>query len=60
MVVNVTSMMGRLTLGCHAFYSATKFALATVSESLAMEVQPFGIRVAIVEPGDPDAHLQQG
>ncbi|SPF32758.1 hypothetical protein SBA4_1210017 [Candidatus Sulfopaludibacter sp. SbA4] len=50
-IVNVTSMMGRLTLGCHAFYAATKFALAAVSESLAIEIQPFGVRVAIIEPG---------
>src|SRR5882672_255629 len=33
-IVNVTSIMGHLTLGCHAFYAATKFALAAVSESL--------------------------
>ena len=51
MIVNVTSMMGHLTLGCHGFYAATKFALAAVSESLAIEAQPFGIRVAIIEPG---------
>jgi len=50
-VVNVTSVMGHLTLGCHGFYAATKFALAAVSESLAIEAQPFGIRVAIIEPG---------
>src|ERR1035438_10064846 len=50
-IVNVTSIMGHLTLGCHGFYSATKFALAAVSESLAMEIKPFGVRVAIIEPG---------
>ena len=50
-VVNVTSMMGRVTLGCHGFYAATKFALAAVSETLAMEMRPFGVRVAIIEPG---------
>ena len=50
-IVNVTSVMGHLTLGCHAFYAATKFALAAVSESLAIEMRPFGVRVAIIEPG---------
>jgi NAD(P)-dependent dehydrogenase (short-subunit alcohol dehydrogenase family) len=50
-VVNVTSIMGHMTLACHGYYSATKFALAAVSESLAMEMKPFGIKVAIIEPG---------
>jgi NAD(P)-dependent dehydrogenase (short-subunit alcohol dehydrogenase family) len=50
-IVNVTSMMGRLTLPCHGAYAATKFALAALSETLAMEMRPFGVRVAIVEPG---------
>jgi NAD(P)-dependent dehydrogenase (short-subunit alcohol dehydrogenase family) len=50
-IVNVTSMMGRITLPCHGYYAATKFALAAVTETLAMEVAPFGIRVASIEPG---------
>ena len=50
-IVNVASIMGRLTLGCHAFYAATKFALAAVSEALAIEIRPFGVRVVIIEPG---------
>jgi NAD(P)-dependent dehydrogenase (short-subunit alcohol dehydrogenase family) len=50
-VVNVTSVMGHATLGCHGFYAATKFALAALSESLAMEIKPFGVKVAIIEPG---------
>jgi short-subunit dehydrogenase len=44
-------MMGRITLPCHAYYAATKFALSAISETLAMEVRPFGIRVASIEPG---------
>jgi NAD(P)-dependent dehydrogenase (short-subunit alcohol dehydrogenase family) len=50
-IVNITSMMGRITLQCHGYYAATKFAVAALSETLAMEVRPFGIRVANIEPG---------
>lgn len=50
-VVNVTSLLGHATLGCHGFYAATKFALAAVSETVAIEAKPFGIKVAIIEPG---------
>jgi NAD(P)-dependent dehydrogenase (short-subunit alcohol dehydrogenase family) len=50
-IVNVTSLMGHITLPCHGFYSGTKYALAAVSESLAIEAKPLGIKVAIIEPG---------
>ncbi|MBV9885831.1 MAG: SDR family NAD(P)-dependent oxidoreductase, partial [Acidobacteria bacterium] len=50
-IVNVTSIMGHMTMGGHGYYAATKYALAAVSETLAMEVRRFGIRVAIIEPG---------
>lgn len=50
-IVNITSIMGHVTLGCHGFYAASKFALAAVSESLAIEMAPFHVKVAIVEPG---------
>ncbi|MGA9352731.1 MAG: SDR family NAD(P)-dependent oxidoreductase, partial [Terriglobales bacterium] len=50
-IVNVTSLMGHVTLGGHGFYAATKFALAAVSETLAIEAKPLGIKVAIIEPG---------
>ena len=50
-IVNVTSLMGHVTLACHGFYAATKYALAAVSETLAIEAKPLGIKVAIIEPG---------
>ncbi len=50
-IVNVTSLMGHITLGCHGFYAATKYALSAISETLAIEAKPLGIRVAIIEPG---------
>ncbi|WUW19572.1 oxidoreductase [Streptomyces sp. NBC_01463] len=49
--VQMSSMGGRFTFPGVGAYSATKFALEGLSEALAAEVAPHGIKVLIVEPG---------
>jgi hypothetical protein len=50
-VVNVASISARLGTPKMGPYSASKFALAGLSESLDFELRPLGIRVAVVSPG---------
>jgi NAD(P)-dependent dehydrogenase (short-subunit alcohol dehydrogenase family) len=50
-IVNVSSMGGQMSFEGVSAYSASKFALEGLSEALALEVKPFGIKVLIVEPG---------
>ncbi|TLS46733.1 SDR family NAD(P)-dependent oxidoreductase [Streptomyces montanus] len=50
-IVQLSSMGGQLSFAGFAAYSGTKFALEGMSEALADEVRPYGIKVLIVEPG---------
>jgi len=51
-IINMSSIAGIIALPYQAIYSASKFAIEGMTEGLRMEVQPFGIRVVLLEPGD--------
>jgi NAD(P)-dependent dehydrogenase (short-subunit alcohol dehydrogenase family) len=50
-IVNIASVGGIIGFPGSGYYAATKFAVEGLSESLAKEVEPLGIRVLLVEPG---------
>jgi NAD(P)-dependent dehydrogenase (short-subunit alcohol dehydrogenase family) len=51
-IINISSLAGAMAIPFQGFYAASKFAIEGYSEALSMEVQPFRIKVSVVEPGD--------
>lgn len=51
-LVIVGSLAGRIGIPFQTAYSASKFALEALAESLRMEVKPWGLHVVLIEPGD--------
>lgn len=50
-IINISSIGGRIAMPFGAFYSASKFALEGYSEALSYAVEPFNIKVSVVEAG---------
>jgi len=50
-IVNVSSVGGRLVLPYFGVYNSTKYAVEALSDALRYELRPFGIDVALIEPG---------
>ncbi|GAA1923254.1 hypothetical protein GCM10009815_17340 [Nocardioides marmoribigeumensis] len=50
-IVNMGSMGGKLTFPGGGVYHATKYAVEALSDALRFEVQGFGVKVVLVEPG---------
>jgi len=59
-IVNISSLGGQLSVAGFGAYSASKFALEGISEALAQELRPFGVKVLIVEPGQFRTDLAGG
>jgi len=56
-IVNVSSIAGLVARPFGGAYSASKHALEAISETLHHELRPFGIRIAVVEPGQFETEL---
>ena len=50
-IVNISSGLGRFGIAACSAYASTKFAIEGLSESMSYELEPFGIRTIIIEPG---------
>jgi NAD(P)-dependent dehydrogenase (short-subunit alcohol dehydrogenase family) len=50
-IVGISSTLGHVTMPLIGYYCSSKWAFEAIHESLAMEVERFGIKVTIVEPG---------
>ena len=51
LVIYVSSVVGRLAIPFMGIYAASKWALEVLAESSSYELRPFGVEVAIVQPG---------
>ena len=56
-IVNISSLGGIFGIPFSGIYSASKFAVEGLSESLRLETRRFGIRVVLIEPGDTRSQL---
>src|ERR671911_228341 len=50
-IINVSSIAGVVGIPAECIYVSTKFALEGLTESISYELQPYGIKVVLVEPG---------
>lgn len=60
LIINITSIAGYMGLPYRGIYSASKGALELITESLSMEVKPFGINITNVAPGDYATNIAYG
>jgi len=50
-VINISSVGGRMTFPLYSIYNASKWAVEGFSEALTYELRPFNIQIKIIEPG---------
>src|SRR5919112_993283 len=60
LIVNISSGAGRFGFPTGSAYVSTKFAVEGLSESMSYEVEPFGIKVILIEPGVIKTNITNG
>ena len=51
LIINISSVAGFISLPYQSMYCASKYALESYTESLRMEMKPFGVKASLIEPG---------
>ncbi|MDE1826146.1 MAG: SDR family oxidoreductase, partial [Thaumarchaeota archaeon] len=59
-IVNISSIGGKMAVPLQSPYHGTKFAVEGLSESIAYELEPFGIKVVLIEPGAIKTNFDTG
>ena len=59
-IVNISSIGGKVAIPLQSPYHSTKFAVEGLSESIAYDLEPFGIKVVIIEPGAIKTNFETG
>ena len=50
-IINISSVVGKVTMPLFGFYSASKHAVEAISDATRQEIKSFGIKLAIIQPG---------
>jgi NAD(P)-dependent dehydrogenase (short-subunit alcohol dehydrogenase family) len=58
-IIQISSVGAWMSSPLVGFYHATKYGLTALSEALALEVRPFGVRVVLIEPGMIDSDFSK-
>jgi NAD(P)-dependent dehydrogenase (short-subunit alcohol dehydrogenase family) len=58
-VINVSSLGGRVSTPVTGAYNASKFALEAISDAWRIELSPFGVHMVVIEPGPSPTSIWQ-
>ncbi|MGL5955575.1 MAG: SDR family NAD(P)-dependent oxidoreductase [Brevinema sp.] len=59
LIINVSSVVGKVAFPYMGWYSSSKYALEGLSDALRLELKPFNIKVVLIEPGRVESEFGQ-